>query len=181
MGLLEPTSGAMTVDGQAVTGERAVLWRRSVAYVPQDIFLFNDTIANNLLWANPNATEDDMKGALTQAAAHFVFDLPKGADTRVGDSGHMLSGGERQRIALARALLQDPKLLILDEATSALDVENELRIRESIEALSGSRTVVVIGHRLPTLETADRVIVLKEGAIAAEGAWADVMDHVTAR
>lgn len=181
MGLLEPTSGEIRVDGQVISGDRAVLWRRSVAYVPQDIFLFNDTIENNLLWANPNATPEDMRTALAQAAAGFVFDLPDGTNTRVGDSGHMLSGGERQRIALARALLQDPKLLILDEATSALDVENELRIRQSIESLSGSRTVIVIGHRLPTLETADRVIVLKDGAIAAEGPWADVMEHVTAR
>ncbi|MCL4672324.1 MAG: ATP-binding cassette domain-containing protein [Sphingomonadaceae bacterium] len=103
-----------------------------------------------------------------------MFDLPAGLDTRVGDGGQRLSGGERQRIALARALLRRPALLILDEATSALDVDNERRIRDTIERLHGDLTMIVIGHRLPTLEQADQVVRLEEGRIVALGTWAQV-------
>ncbi|KAA6187499.1 ABC transporter ATP-binding protein [Thiohalocapsa marina] len=174
MGLLEPDEGHLGVDGETVTGQRRRAWRRSVAYVPQEVFLFNDSIRANLLWGRPDADESELCQALQRAAADFVFDLPQGLETRVGDGGVRLSGGERQRLALARALLKQPSLLILDEATSALDQENEARVREAIEHLHGDLTVVLIGHRLATLEHADQVVVLEAGRVAARGSWAQV-------
>ena len=174
MGLLTPDSGVMTVDGVPITGAARHAWRQHVAYVPQDAFLFHDSIRNNLLWGQPKATEAELHQALQNAAADFVFALPQGLDTMVGDGGVRLSGGERQRIALARALLKQPSLLILDEATSALDMDNEARIRCAIEQLHGDLTVVIIGHRLPTLEHADQVVVLDAGGIRAQGTWANI-------
>lgn len=181
MGLLLPDSGSMSVDGRAVTPVNRANWRRSVAYVPQEVFLFNDTIRANLAWGLPehDLAADDcdsaaMSAALHKAGAQFVFDLPAGLDTPVGDNGVHLSGGERQRIALARVLLRRPALLLLDEATSALDTGNERRIRDTIDRLHGDMTVIVIGHRLPTLEKADLVIRLDQGRVAATGTWAQV-------
>jgi ATP-binding cassette subfamily C protein len=174
MGLLTPDSGVVSVDGVAVEGSLRQRWRGSVAYVPQDSHLFHASIRENLLWAKATATDDDMKRSLEQASAEFVFELPDGLDTQVGDGGSRLSGGERQRIALSRALLQSPSLLILDEATSALDTASEARIREAIERLHGDVTVLIIGHRLPTLEHADQVIRLDQGRVVAQGSWAEV-------
>lgn len=174
IGLLVPDEGELRVDGEPVSGSRRKDWRREVAYVPQDVFLFHDSIRNNLLWAAPGATEEELKIALQNAAADFVFGLPQGLDTVVGDEGLRLSGGERQRIALARALLNHPAMLILDEATSALDLDNEARVRQAIEKLHGDLTVVIIGHRLATLEQADKVVVLEKGHVAAQGSWQDV-------
>ncbi len=167
-GLLAPDAGEMSVDGVPVAGARRRAWRRQVAYVPQDVYLFHDSIRNNLLWGQPDATENALRQALERAAASFVFRLPQGMETVVGDAGVRLSGGERQRLALARALLKRPSLLILDEATSALDLENEARICEAIEGLHGDLTVVVIGHRLPNLRRADQVVVLDAGRIAVQ-------------
>ncbi len=179
MGLLVPDSGTLSVDGRAVEGGARIGWRRAVAYVPQEVFLFHDSIRANLAWGLGEGDKGDtdeaaVADALRSAAADFVFALPHGLDTIVGDGGVRLSGGERQRIALARALLRRPSLLILDEATSALDVENELRIRDAIERLHGRLTVIVIGHRLPTLDHADQVIRMSEGRIVARGSWAEV-------
>ncbi len=171
MGLLMPDNGEMRIDGVPIIGEARMRWRHSVAYVPQEVFLFHDTIRQNLLWGNPEATEPDLCHALQLAAADFVLKLPQSLDTVVGDGGVRLSGGERQRIALARALLKRPSLLILDEATSALDRENEAHIRDAIENLHGDLTVVIIGHRLPTLEHADQVVIINSGRIAQAGSW----------
>ena len=178
MGLIAPDSGTLCVDGSEITGPARMRWRASVAYVPQDAFLFHDSIRRNLLWAKPDASDDELHQALTRAAADFVLQLPKGLDTMVGDGGVLLSGGERQRIALARALLKRPALLILDEATSALDRGNETRIRQAIENLHGDLTVVIIGHRLATLEHADQVVVLAQGRVKAQGQWQDVAAHL---
>lgn len=174
MGLVAPDEGQVLVDGVPLTGADRRDWRRSVAYVPQDSFFFHATIRSNLTWSNPDATEEDLHRALRQAAADFVFALPDGLDTVVGDAGQRLSGGERQRLALARALLQRPALLILDEATSALDTANEARIRAAIEQLHGDLTVLIIGHRLPTLEHSDQVLLLDQGQIRATGTWSEV-------
>lgn len=174
MGLLAPDEGELRIDGRVVEGVERRRWRHAVAYVPQEVFLFHDSIRNNLLWGCAEAGEADLRLALERAAADFVFSLPQGLDTVVGDGGIRLSGGERQRLALARALLKRPSLLILDEATSALDMENEARVREAIEHLHGDLTVVIIGHRLPTLEHADRVLVLEDGRIAEQGSWAEI-------
>lgn len=174
MGLLAPDSGVLLVDGAPITGAARHAWRQHVAYVPQDAFLFHDSVRHNLLWGQPDTTEEELRMALQLASADFVLALPQGLDTVVGDNGVRLSGGECQRVALARALLRRPSLLIMDEATSALDMENESRIRSAIEQLHGGLTVVIIGHRLPTLEHADQVIVLDAGRISKQGTWAEV-------
>ncbi len=181
IGLLYPSSGQVKIDDYVLSDENRDAWRRSVSYVTQDVFLFHDTIRNNLLWGRADATEQDLTLAVKKASAEFVFDLPQGLETVVGDGGMRLSGGERQRLSLARALLRKPTLLILDEATSALDVENEARIRQTIDQLHGDLTVVVIGHRLPTLQNADQLIILKNGKVEAAGKWDEVksfMPHI---
>jgi ATP-binding cassette, subfamily C, bacterial len=168
-GLVEADAGTLHVDGVRVTGAARRGWQRAVAYVQQDAFLFHDSIRNNLTWAFPGASEADLAAALQLASAEFVHALPRGLDTVVGDGGVRLSGGERQRIALARALLGKPALLILDEATSALDAANEIAVRRAITRLHGNLTIIVIGHRLAMLEEADQVIHLERGQIKSIG------------
>lgn len=174
MGLLWPDQGTVLIDGQPLTPEQIPEWRRSIAYVPQETFMFHDSVRNNLLWAKPDATERELLDVLDKASAGFVLELPSGLDTIVGDGGVLLSGGERQRLGLARALLRVPSLLILDEATSALDLANEVKVRRAIERLHGDLTVVIIGHRLPTLEHADLVVALDQGRIDIQGSWEQV-------
>lgn len=180
MGLLRPDTGNIRIDGQLLDDAERLRWRRSVAYVPQETILFNDSIRANLLWAMPDATDDELWRALDKAAADFVRKLPQDLDTVVGDQGLRLSGGERQRIALARALLGRPSLLILDEATSALDMDNEERIRQAIVNLHGDLTVVAIGHRMATLQHADQVLVMDAGMIVARGGWDEVKENCRA-
>ena len=172
VGLLMPTSGEILVDGQILSSNRTRLWRHIVAYVPQETFLFHDTLRANLLWARPQATEKELWQVLQLAAAeHFIAKLPNKLDTIVGDRGIRLSGGERQRIALARALLYQPALLILDEATSALDTEHEQRIQQAIDVLHGELTIVVIAHRLSTVRHADQIAVMENGRLVEVGKW----------
>lgn len=163
MGLITPDNGTVEIDGRALTEQSRQHWRRAVAYVPQEVFLFNDTLRANLLFGNPAASEQDLHEALKIASARFVLELPQGLDTMVGDNGVRLSGGERQRIALARALLRQPSLLILDEATSSLDDENEDAINNALNELRGRMTIVHIGHRAATAQHADQVVTLKSG------------------
>lgn len=165
MGLIAPDEGTVTIDGVQMNSTSRVNWRRNVAYVPQDTFLFHDTIRANLLFGNPAATESELVAALAQAAADFVMELQDGLDTVVGDNGVRLSGGERQRIALARALLRQPSLLILDEATSALDAGNEAAISKALTELHGRLTIVIVGHRTGTLRHADQVVEMRAGRI----------------
>jgi ATP-binding cassette subfamily C protein len=174
-GLIIPTRGEITVAGTPLTADRILAWRNSVALVPQDPFLFHDTIEANLRWARPDATEQDIWQALSVAAAtHFVNRLPERLSTVVGDRGMSLSGGERQRLALARALLRAPELLILDEATSALDSENERSIRTALSALRGRTTILVIAHRLSTASEADQIVVLDAGRVVETGTYAEL-------
>ena len=166
MGLLTPVEGTIFIDEKSLKGDLLHQWRNSVGYVPQETFLFNDSIRANLLWAKPDASEAEIWEALQLAAARsFVSNLPKGLNTILGDRGILLSGGERQRIALARALLRKPTLLLLDEATSSLDMENESHIQDAIEGLHGELTMVIIAHRLSTIERADKIVVLESGRI----------------
>ena len=172
IGLLVPERGRVLVDGAPLGPERIRSWREQMGYVAQDTFLFNDTVRANLLWASPEANDEEVKRALRLAAAEeFVFELPDGIETVLGDRGVRLSGGERQRLALARALLRRPTLLILDEATSALDSENEKRIQGAIEELHGHITILVITHRLSTVRGADVIYVLEEGRLVESGNW----------
>lgn len=175
LGLLTPTEGRVLVDGEPLDGARLAAWRNSIGYVPQEPFLFHDTVRANLLWARPDATEDDLRTVLRAAAAEeFMARLPHGLDTVVGDRGVRLSGGERQRLTLARALLRRPTLLLLDEATSALDHENERLVQAAIAKLHGELTIVVIAHRLSTVQNADQVIVLDQGRVVESGPPAEL-------
>ena len=170
LGLLSPDQGEVRIDDQPLTGELLHRWRRSVGYVPQDVFLFHDTLRANLLWALPGAEDAALWAVLRLAAADaFVSRMPEGLDTIVGDRGVRLSGGERQRIALARALLRKPSLLLLDEATSSLDSESERQIQEAVNGLPGNVTILAIAHRSSTILRADRVVVLDKGRIVEEG------------
>jgi ATP-binding cassette subfamily C protein len=182
LGLIEPTEGEIAIDGQRLDASRLASWRSQIGYVHQDSFLFHDTVRANLLWAQPDATPDDLRRVLGLAAADdFVSRLPAGVDTVIGDRGVLLSGGERQRIALARALLRRPRLLILDEATNALDSENEGRIQQAIERLQHHTTIVLITHRLATVRLADAIHVIERGQIVESGSWPDLMRKADGR
>jgi len=171
-GLIMPARGRILVDGTALSPERVRSWRSQIGYVAQDTFLFNDTVRANLLWARPEAKDQEIDRMLKLAAAEeFVSKLPEGLDTILGDRGVRLSGGERQRLALARALLREPSLLILDEATSALDSENEKRIQSAIEGLHGRVSILIITHRLSTVRKADVINVLEGGRLVESGDW----------
>ena len=166
MGLVYPSSGAVCLDGHKLSQQQLIQWRKQIAYVPQDPHFLHDSIRNNLLWSKPDATEQALMAALTQAnALNFVMALPLGLDTVIGDRGICLSGGECQRLAIARALLPDPTLLILDEATSALDDENQKNIMQQLTALKGKLTLVMITHRLSTLPDIDVIYEISDGKV----------------
>lgn len=176
MGLIVPNEGSILLDGKEFSPKSMRAWRKQIGYVPQDTFLFNDTVKANLLWASPGANEEKINQSLRFAAAEeFVSGLPRGLDTILGDRGLLVSGGERQRIALARALLRKPSLLILDEATSSLDSENEKRILDAIAQLHGQMTILVISHRLSTIRGADVIHVIEEGRLVESGTWGDLI------
>lgn len=172
LGLLEPTEGHILADGVEISAQNRRAWRDQVAYVPQDVFLLHDTIAANLRLAAPQAGDDELWAALRKAhAADFVERLELRLETVVGDRGVRLSGGERQRIALARALLRKPSLLILDEATSALDWQNQSLIAESIDGLRGQMTILTIAHRPSMIAFADWVVAIENGRIVEVGQY----------
>jgi len=172
LGLLEPTQGKILADGVEIGADNRRLWRDQVAYVPQDVFLLHDTIAANLRLAAPGASEEQLWAALRSAhAADFVERLEARLGTVVGDRGIRLSGGERQRIALARALLRKPSLLILDEATSALDWQNQSLIAKSIDGLRGTMTILTIAHRPSMIAFADWVVAIENGRIVEVGQY----------
>jgi ATP-binding cassette, subfamily C, bacterial len=164
-GMISPDRGSFAIDGQVIAGGQRQQWRRGVAYVPQHAFFLHASIRANLLWLTPKASEAELQQAITTAGATFVFDLPDGLDTIVGDNAVRLSGGERQRLALARALLHEPELIILDEATSALDPDNEALVIEALDRLRGQVTIVLIGHRLSMLDRVDRIIAVERGRV----------------
>jgi len=163
MGLIAPTEGRLRVDDVAMEDAARLSWRCRVGYVPQDSFLFHDSIRANLLLARPDAGEADLWEALDLAEAGFVRALPQGLDSPVGDRGLRLSGGERQRIVLARALVRRPDLLVLDEATSALDEATERQLFASLVSQRGRLTLLVISHRSSVVALADHVIRLESG------------------
>lgn len=176
IGLLRPTSGRIAVDDQALSETDAASWRSSIGYVPQDGFLLDESVRSNLLWAKPDATDDELWAALEcAAAADFLRARPEGLATVVGDRGVRLSGGERQRLALARALLTQPELLVLDEATSALDSTNEQLILDAIHELGDGVTTVIITHRLAAIRNAHVIHVLERGRLVETGSWSELL------
>ena len=166
----EVTDGNIYVDGCPLNSLDLISWRSKISIVTQDVFLFSTTIGENIAYGRPNATQEQIIEAAKQANAHeFIAQLPHGYDTQVGDRGTRLSGGQQQRIAIARAIIRDPDILILDEATSALDSVSERLIQEALERLKENRTVIVIAHRLSTIEDADKIVVLEKGQVVEQG------------
>jgi ATP-binding cassette subfamily C protein len=177
LGLLRPTGGRVLVDGDDLAGyERA--WQRLIGYVPQDPYLLDDSLRRNIAFGVPDTTIDEQRLARACALAQldeFLRQLPEGLETLVGEDGVRLSGGQRQRVAIARALYQDPQVLVFDEATAALDNQTEREVTRAIAALHGQRTLIVIAHRLTTVESCDRLIFLRDGKLAGIGAYAELL------
>jgi ATP-binding cassette subfamily B protein len=168
--LYDVTSGSVSIDGADVRSVDLVSLRHAIAVVNDDPFLFSATVHDNIAYARPDASREDVERAATAAqAAGFIEALPKGYDTLVGERGLTLSGGQRQRIAIARAILADPRLLILDDATSSVDASTEQEIKLALQEVMKGRTTIVIAHRLSTIALADEIVVLEDGRIAAHG------------
>ncbi len=166
----DATGGRILIDGEDIRGVTQDSVRAAIGVVPQDTVLFNDTIAYNIAYGRPGATEAEIEQAARLAQVHdFVLKLPDGYKTRVGERGLKLSGGEKQRVAIARTILKNPRILILDEATSALDTRTEQEIQTALRDISRNRTTLVIAHRLSTVVEADEIIVLQDGQIAERG------------
>ncbi|MGI8791611.1 MAG: ABC transporter ATP-binding protein [Acidimicrobiales bacterium] len=163
-------SGSIRIDGDDIRGLHVEALRKTVGIVFEDTFLFSDTIRNNIAFSDPQAPQEDIARAARLAGAEeFIGELPDGYDTVIGERGFSLSGGQRQRIALARAIITDPRVLILDDATSSVDPTKEHEIREALNEVMRNRTTIVIAHRPATIALADRVVLLDDGVVAAEG------------
>lgn len=173
--LREPTSGSITVDGTDYWNFTPESWHRMIGVVEQEAFLFHDTMASNISYGYPQATREEIASAVRAAHLEDVVDgLPEGLNTVVGERGVMLSGGQRQRLAIARALVRNPQILILDEATSALDTLSERKVQIALEEAMQGRTVLVIAHRLSTISNADELVVLSEGRVVERGTWEEL-------
>ena len=176
--LYDLDAGAIRIDGQDIARVAQGSLRRAIAVVPQDPALFHRSIAENIGYARPDASHEEIVLAAKRARAHdFIMRLPKGYDTLVGERGVKLSGGERQRVAIARAFLADAQILVLDEATSSLDVETEREVQAATEALMRGRTTIVIAHRLSTVRHADRILVFQNGRVVEEGRHAELVER----
>ncbi|HVP02635.1 MAG TPA: ABC transporter ATP-binding protein [Solirubrobacteraceae bacterium] len=176
--LYDVTRGAVLVDGADVRDVDPVELRREIATVNDDPFLFSATVAENIAYARPDASEEDIVAAARRAQAHeFIARLPDGYDTRIGERGLTLSGGQRQRLAIARALLADPRILILDDATSAVDATTERQIKDALREVMAGRTTFVIAHRLSTIALAQEIVVLEDGELVAHGRHDDLLDE----
>jgi len=166
----DPTEGRIEIDGRDVRSVKLDALRRLMGIVTQETVLFNDTIRNNIAYGLKDVPDEHIMRAARAANAHdFIAALPHGYETNIGDRGVRLSGGERQRLAIARAILKDPDILIFDEATSALDTESEFLVQQAIENLMANRTTFVIAHRLSTIRHADRIVVIDGGRIVQQG------------
>ena len=174
--LIEPTAGRILIDGVDIQSFTLASIRAQIGIVSQDVVLFDDTIGKNIAFGRQQATQDEIVSAARSAYAHdFIERLPQGYETIVGERGVKLSGGERQRLAIARAILRDPPLLILDEATSALDSESERMVQLALNNLMQNRTTLVIAHRLSTIQRADRIVVLDRGTIVETGTHEELL------
>lgn len=164
------SSGSITIDGADIKGLTKHSLRNLIGLVTQDSILFNDTVQNNILLGKENASKEEIITAAKIANAHdFIMELPMGYNTNIGDSGNKLSGGQKQRLAIARAVLKNPPIMILDEATSALDTESERLVQDALEKMMANRTSIVIAHRLSTIQNADTIVVLQKGKIVEQG------------
>jgi subfamily B ATP-binding cassette protein MsbA len=176
MAFNRPTKGRVLIDGQDLEGLKLASYRAQLGIVLQENFLFDGTIADNIRYANPHASMDEVKAAATIAYCdEFVDGFAEGYKTVVGERGVRLSGGQRQRVAIARAILADPRILILDEATSSLDSESEAKIQEALRTLRKGRTTFVIAHRLSTIRSADQILVIEEGSVRERGSHKELM------
>jgi subfamily B ATP-binding cassette protein MsbA len=165
-----PETGTIRVDGRDLSNLRLLDYRRQLGVVMQDNFLFDGTVRENIAYARPEASLDEIRAAAHVANAdEFIDRFDDGYDTIVGERGVKLSGGQRQRLAIARAIIADPRILILDEATSSLDSESEALIRDGLRRLREGRTTFVIAHRLSTIRSADQILVLEAGRIVQRG------------
>jgi len=172
LGLAEITEGTVSFGGLDMREVPLNVWRRQVGYVPQETFLFHLPIRDNIVWGRASASDDDVVTAARQALAHdFILGQPQGYQTVVGDQGARISGGERQRLAIARALLGKPRLLVMDEATSALDGPSEAAVLETVDHLRKDICVMMVAHRLATVRSADLIVVLDNGQIVETGTW----------
>ncbi len=172
----DPQRGQVLIDGQDVRGLTLASLRGHISMVLQDVFLFNGTVKENILYGRPGALDEEVVAAAKAANAHeFIAELPDGYDTQIGERGLKLSGGQKQRLSIARAVLKDSPILILDEATSSVDTETEVLIQEALERLVKNRTTVVIAHRLSTVQNADRIIVLEDGRIVEMGKHSELV------
>ncbi|MDV7340805.1 ABC transporter ATP-binding protein [Terasakiella sp. A23] len=176
MRFYDPRSGNILIDGTPLNDINIHELRKKISVVSQDIFIFNDTVSNNLSFSTEGVSQADIEQAAKMASAHdFIMELSEGYDTKLGDRGIRLSGGQQQRIAIARAILRNPDLIIFDEATSHLDTITEQSIQQSVEILRKDRTVLVIAHRLSTIQRADIVVVLKDGIIVEQGTHSELI------
>ncbi|MEM7812694.1 MAG: ABC transporter ATP-binding protein [Planctomycetota bacterium] len=174
--LYDPTAGRVLLDGVDLTRFDVAAYRGLLGTVEQDVFLFDGTVAQNIAYSRPDASDDEIRTAAEAASADaFIAGLADGYETVIGERGVKLSGGQRQRLAIARAILADPKILILDEATSNLDTESERAIQDALRTLMRGRTCFVIAHRLSTVIDADRIVVLEEGVVVESGAHEDLL------
>ena len=163
-------NGVISIDGTDIRRFSADSLRKNIGIVQQDIYLFNATVRDNILYGNPNATEEEVITAAKRANIHdYIMSMPQGYDTEIGERGVRLSGGQKQRLSIARVFLKDPPILILDEATSALDNTTEILIQQSLDELCKGRTTIVVAHRLSTVKNADRIAVIEDGRVKEEG------------
>jgi ATP-binding cassette subfamily B protein len=174
--LYDVTAGSVTIDGTDVRDLSFDALAAAVGMVAQETYLFHASVADNLRFAKPEATDDEIVAAAKVAQIHdHLMSLPDGYDTVVGERGYRFSGGEKQRLAIARAVLRDPPVLVLDEATSALDTQTEQAVQQAIDAVSAGRTTITIAHRLSTIRDADEIIVLDHGVIAERGTHEELL------
>jgi len=177
----DPQEGHISIDGVNLRDWRLDTLRSQISIIEQDIFLFSKSIAENIAFGKPGATQEEIEEAARKAqAADFIAELPDGYDTVIGERGATLSGGQRQRIALARAFLTDPRILILDDSTSAIDSQTEDEIQKAIKTASEGRTTFIVTHRLSQIRWADLIIVLKQGKISEIGTHYELMERSSA-
>jgi ATP-binding cassette subfamily B protein len=172
----DPQAGRVLLDGVALPDMARDGFRRHIALVPQDPVIFADSARENIRFGRLQATDAEVEAAARAAAAHdFIAALPEGYESPLGERGVMLSGGQKQRIAIARAILRDAPVLLLDEATSALDAESERLVQQAVDELAQTRTTIIVAHRLATVKKADRIIVMEDGRIVAQGKHDDLV------